>query len=339
MTLMRRAAVWVGVAVQLVQLAATAGPAQAQAPVVDAQCRAGTASERITQDACQKALDLFHFMAPQLGAMIVGGNAALGEHSTLRGLGHVSLGLRFNGLESRLPRVDERTPATTGAVASDYAVNRQWVAAPVVDAAVGIFRGIPLAGTYALGLDGLVNVAYVPSVDESDLSVDVPLGSFKFGFGARLGVLRETFATPGIVVTWLQRKLPSLSVQGRVDNDELNVRDIELSTTAWRVVAGKNLSLIGLAVGGGQDTYESAADVQVTVNRVVPSVESSVFAARQELTRTNVFGSVSVNLSAVRFVAEVGRASGGRLSTYNTFIDNRADDARSYASVGLRVSW
>jgi len=320
-------------------LGGASGRGAAQAPAVDPQCRAVTIAERITQDGCQKALDLFNFMAPQLGLLLVGGNAVAGEHSALRGPGHVSLGIRANGFRAALPRVEERTPATTGAVASDYAVESQWVAAPVLDAAIGLFRGVPLAGTYALGVDALVNVAYIPSVDENDLTVDVPDGSFKFGLGGRLGVLAETFMTPGIAFTWLRRDLPTLDIAGRVSGDALDVRDMRVQTTAWRVVAGKNLSVVGLAVGGGRDRYETSADAQVTINRVVPAVTSSVVAARQVLDRTNFFANATLNLPALRLVAEVGRVSGGRIATYNRFSGERADDPRSYASLGLRVTW
>ncbi|HEX4932641.1 MAG TPA: hypothetical protein VFV33_05635, partial [Gemmatimonadaceae bacterium] len=152
----------------------TPRPLAAQGGTLDMQCRAGTVNERVTQDACQKALDLFQFVVPQLGAALTGGNAVLGEHSTLRGFGHVSLGVRANVVRGQRPRVDQRAPALTGAVASDYGTESQLLPAPVVDAAIGIFRGIPFAGTYALGLDALVNVAYIPSVDATGLAVDVP---------------------------------------------------------------------------------------------------------------------------------------------------------------------
>ena len=92
-------------------------------------------------------------------------------------------------------------------------------------------------------------------------------------------------------------------------------------------------------LGAGQDTYDTRADAQVTINRVVPSVTSSVVAARQELTRTNVFANLSLNLPMVRLVGEVGRASGGTIETHNTFIGRRADAASGYASLGLRVIW
>lgn len=313
--------------------------ATAQAPVVDAQCRAGTAAERITQDACQKAIDIFQFTAPQLAATLAGGNAVAGEHSSLRGPGHFSIGLRATALESSLPRVDQRTPATTGAVASTYAIDKQWIAVPVVDAAIGLFRGIPALGTYALGLDALVHVAYIPSIDENDLAIEVPDGSFKFGLGGRVGILAETFMTPGISFTWLQRDLPTVNLLGRVAGDDLHVRDARVRTTAWRIVAGKNLTLFGVAVGGGRDRYETSANAQVTINRVVPAVTSSVVTSSQALDRTNVFANVSLNLPALRVVGEVGRVSGGTVVTYNSFGDARGHDPRTYASLGLRLAW
>src|SRR4029078_10048347 len=37
-------------------------------------CPGTTSAQRITQDACQKAVDLFKYTAPQLGTAIAGGN-------------------------------------------------------------------------------------------------------------------------------------------------------------------------------------------------------------------------------------------------------------------------
>lgn len=339
MSMLRRATWCAGAAAALSALGAPRTLAAQGSGTIDPQCRAGTANERITRDACQKAIDLFEFLSPQLGIALTGGNAVSGEHSTLRGLGHASIGLKVNAIEASLPRVDQHAPSTTGTVSSDYGVRSQWIPVPVVDAAIGLFRGVPFAGTYALGVDALVNLAYIPSVDESDVSVELPDGSVKLGFGGRLGVLAETFITPGVSLTWLRRDLPTINVRGRVSGDELNVNNVRVSTTAWRLVAGKNFSVLGVAVGGGRDTYDTRADAQVTINRVVPSVTSNVVAGRQDLTRNNVFGNIALNLPALRVVAEIGRVTGGSVATYNTFNGHEADDARTYASIGLRVNW
>lgn len=328
-----------GTLVILVAVCLGASAANAQGGAIDSQCRAGTLSERFTQDACQKAIDLFQFMAPQLGVTIVGGNAVLGEHSAMRGPGHFSVGLRANAITSRLPQVDNQTPAITGATRSDYAVDKQVIGAPALDAAVGLFRGFPVAGTYALGLDALVNVAYIPSVDRQDVKLELPDGSFKFGFGGRLGVMQETFLTPGLAVTYLRRDLPTMNVLGRVNSDELNVRDMQVQSSAWRAVLGKNFSVFGISLGAGQDRYETSADVQVSVDRAGQRMTSSVVQAEQIMTRRNVFANLSLNLSVLRLVGEVGRVTGGKVSTYNAFGGHDANGAIDYASFGLRVNW
>ncbi|MEO7103683.1 MAG: hypothetical protein ABI311_09895, partial [Gemmatimonadaceae bacterium] len=43
----------------------------------------------VTQDVCQKTIDFFQFVAPQLGTIIAGGNATLGVGGTLGGPGHI----------------------------------------------------------------------------------------------------------------------------------------------------------------------------------------------------------------------------------------------------------
>lgn len=311
--------------------------AQGQGGTIDPQCRAGTTQERATQDACQKALDLFTYLAPQLGAAIAGGNAVSGEHSALSGPGRFSIGFRANAIRSRLPRVDDVTPVITGARASAYAVKDQLVPVPTVDAAVGLFRGFPVGGTYALGIDGLVNVAYLPSLDTDEVKVTLQDGSFKLGFGARVALVQESNLSPGISVSYLQRDLPAVDVLATPGDDRIAVNDFQVSTKAWRAVIGKNLKFVSVAAGVGQDTYETSARSDVSVVRAGVTYAAGPVTSIQTLKRDNAFGSVSLNLSLLSIVGEYGRSSHGRLTTYNTFGATRADDAVEYLSVGVRI--
>src|SRR5712671_8192382 len=105
----------VRVLVSLVALALTAAAAGAQ---VDTQrCPQGTSNglgvpdqTRASQDACQKAIDLFQYLAPQLATSVAGGNATLGQAGSLGGLGHFSAGFRVNALQGSLPQVQNVTP-------------------------------------------------------------------------------------------------------------------------------------------------------------------------------------------------------------------------------------
>src|SRR2546423_14049088 len=106
-------------------LALASAPLQAQ---VDTQrCPPGTANgfgvpdqTRASQDACQKAIDLFKYMAPQLGTAIAGGNPTLGQGGNLGGLGHFSAGIRLKAGQGNISPVQNVTPPAQGAQQTQF---------------------------------------------------------------------------------------------------------------------------------------------------------------------------------------------------------------------------
>jgi hypothetical protein len=298
---------------------------------------------RASQDACQKSIDLFQYMAPQLGTAITGGNATLGQGGSLGGLGHFSVGLRINAVQGSLPQIQNVTPAVTGATSTNFDTKTQFIPMPTADLAIGIFKGLPLAITNVGGIDLLVSAAYLPEFDGSGVSVKVPDGSLKLGYGARVGILQESLLTPGISVSYLQRDLPTVNIAGASGNDSLYVNNLSLKTKAWRVVASKSLLFIGLAAGAGQDTYESSTDIGAHVAaRTVPptpAVNMTPVSVTQNITRTNVFANLSMNLLLLKLTGEIGQVSGGTINTFNTFSGKQAADSRIYGSVGARFGF
>jgi hypothetical protein len=214
---------------------------------------------------------------------------------------------------------------------------------PTADLAIGIFKGLPLAITNVGGIDLLVSAAYLPEFDGDGVSVKVPDGSLKIGYGARVGILQESLLTPGISVTYLQRDLPTANIAGANGGDSLYVNNLSLKTKAWRVVASKSLLFIGLAAGAGQDTYESSTDVGAHVAaRTVPptsAANAGPVSISQKLTRTNVFANLSMNLLLLKLTGEIGQVSGGTINTFNTFSGKQAADSRIYGSVGARFGF
>jgi hypothetical protein len=320
-------------------LTLAASAAAAQGSAIDARCAAGSANALATQDACQKAVDVFRFLAPQLGASIAGGNAVLGESAALDGVGHLSIGVRLNALEARLPRVDLLTPALTGAVSSDVRVDRQWLALPVVDAAVGLWSGFALAGSRALAADALVNIAYLPSLRRSRVTVSPPNGGVRMGFGGRLTVLDESIITPAITGQYVRYRLPMVSVMVTAGSDELAVRRVRATTSAWRVVVGKHLAPFEVSLGAGEDRSDAGADVFVRLERGSQVYAAGPLEVSQALTRTSAFADLALNLSQLRIAVEVGRVTGGAIRTLNAFGSDRADDPVAHASLGARVQW
>lgn len=309
---------------------------RAQGGSIDARCVPG-----ITQDACQKAVDVFNLVAPQLGTALAGGNAVLGTGGPLGGFPHFTVGLRANAFQGTAPNAESVTLDLTRAQSSDLGRQEQWIGFPAAEAAVGIFKGIPVGFTNVGGIDAIVSAFYVPSVEDEQFTLDG--GKVKFGFGGRLGILQETTVIPGVSVTYLRRDLPTLDAAVVVGSgDSVSVTGLETRTTAWRLVAAKSFFVVGLAAGVGQDRYESegTAGGFIAPRGALPGLGVTPVKVSQEMTRTNYFADLMLNLPIVKIVGEVGRAQGGSLpATYNSFGGARPDDPYTYGSVGLRVAF
>jgi hypothetical protein len=333
-----RKAMFVGVGLTLF-LVASAGAQGAQTA-----CPAGTSAldpARQTQDACQMALDVFDLMAPQLGLALTGGNATLGQGGNLGGPGHFSIGLRGNVFSGDLPQVNDfPVSSPTGRVqrtgTNALPAKRQIVGLPTADAALGVFRGVPLGLTSVGGIDLLVSATYVPNIGNAGDEIQVkPDRNWQFGYGARIGLLQESLVVPGVSFTYLKRDFPTTTITGSGSGVGIDVTDARIKTTAFRVVASKSLVLLGLAAGVGQDRYDEGAVVTGSSG----AIESAPVTFDQKLTRTNYFLDVSLNLPIFKLIGEVGQASGGTVDTYNEFSTGRADKSRTYGSVGFRLGF
>jgi hypothetical protein len=285
-------------------------------------------------DACQKVVDLYRYMGEQLGTLIAGGNAVLGQGGTLGGLGHFVAELRVNAVHASVPDVDGAGITVGPARQTTYDVDDKWVAAPQIDASIGLFKGIPVGVTYVGGVDAIVSATYVPDVRSGSLRIAAPDGSLRLGYGGRVGILSETSLTPGISVTYLQRQLPTTTVTASAGDNTLAVEALKITTKSWRVVASKSFVVFGIAAGVGQDEYRARTALSYDVAGSSPDQPLTL---KIEPKRTNVFVDLSLTpLPFVRIVGEIGRVSGGDLDTFNRF-DPVAGDPRLYGSVGLRV--
>ena len=309
------------------------------------KCSGTSQSQQIAQDACQQAYDIYQYLAPQLGLALAGGNAILGQGSTLGGLGHFSIGVRGNVFMGTIPQGDKFTQNTSGAQKNPSLPTKDmYIGLPTADAAIGIFSGIPLGLTNVGGVDLLVSATYVPTITQGGVSI-TPQQSTQIGYGVRVGALQESIVVPGVSFTYLKRDLPTTSIAAASGNNSLNINNLTVSTTAWRIVASKSLLLFSVAAGGGMDKYDQAADISATVSNVVgvpgfTSGTATVPGTTQSRTRTNYFADVSLNLPLFKIVAEAGQVSGGDpIATYNGFAGGRADRSLPYYSAGLRFGF
>ena len=322
--------VWLVLAAAALVVAGRALPAQAVAQA----CEAPLAS----QDACQKAADLFAFMAPQLGTAIAGGNPTLGQGGNLGRFGSVSFGVRLTGMRGELPRPEPVGARLGAAQPSTFPVSDQWFALPQMDVDIGITRGVPLGVSNVGGIDLLVSGSWLPEVEERDVSLRATGGSFRIGYGARLGILQETQSTPGVSITYLRRALPNADIEARSGDDTLQVLAARVRADSWRLVASRHLAAFGVAAGIGQDRIDSRAAVEAIVNEGPTRVTMGTPRPfSQRLTRQSAFANLSLNVWIVRLVGEVGRTWGGSATTFNGFAGTSATTPRLYGSVGLRA--
>ena len=309
---------------------------------IDSQCPPGTTNSggdpdntKIAQDACQKAIDLFKYLAPQLGAVLAGGSPTQGVSGTLGGPGHFSFGLRANALRGSLPQVDRVVPNTRGAQISSYGIDEKPIGFVTADVGIGLFKGMQSTGFGSVDL--LVSASYLPSYNNTNIDISEPSGSLKFGFGAKVGVLTENAVRPGIAISYLDRGLPTVTITGKSGNDRLILADLTVRSKSWRAFAGKSFLFLGIGAGFGQDFYDSNANITVSVapRAATPGGTAGPISLGQKLTRNNIFGTAWLNAKVFRLVGEIGRVTGGTIDTYNHFDGAQAADARTYASVGV----
>ena len=313
------------------------------APLVAQKTVSSQCSSVVTQDACQKAIDVFQYLAPQLGVIISGGNATLGVGGTLGGLGHIYVSGRANVVNSNIPRVDKVTPATTGARSDNYPTQSQIAGIPQADVAIGLFRGIPLGVTNVGGIDLLGSVSYLPSLDASGVHISTPNGSVKFGGGVRVGIVQESILFPGVSVPYLHRGLPTMDLSANDGGgDSLNLKNIDVGTDSYRLVASKSLLMLGLAAGVGQDRYSSTAtgSGNVAARGVAgigtPAEALGPISMQQKLTRTTYFVDATLNFPVIKLIGEIGRTNSVNIPTYNSFAGAAPGSAQTYGALGVR---
>ena len=318
-------------------LAVSASIAQAQAGSgganADAQC---VAANIFTRDACQQTVDLFNYIAPLLGTALAGGNTTMaqgGSMGTRLGfIPHVSVGVRVNAVLGSIP--DMQSPSATGIQnRTNVEAAATPIPMPVVDAAIGVFKGVPLALSNVGGVDILLNASYIPKKDLGDISLD-PETPIKIGYGVRVGILQESLVVPGLGFSYMNRGVPKTTITANLTGSQFVVEDLDMKAKSWRITASKSLILFGVALGYGRDTYESSTSIRASVgtNSMGP------FTTASEVTRNNMFVDLSMNLPFIKLVATGGQVSGGDIKTYSSY-DKAADASRLYASGGIRFTF
>jgi hypothetical protein len=306
----------------LLLLTVIACPVAAQEP----QCQSFNAQ---AQAACNTMVDATKAFHPLAGMILSGGNPVLGSAGTLGGFGHVSATLRINAIKASLPNPDS---AAQNPVPSSF---DGYLPAPVIEAAIGLYRG---QGGGLLSIDGLASAVLLPATRVQGMSVDpdapkigdVALG---LGYGVRIGLLRGAFPVPSVSVSVMKRHVPRVQFGDVAGGDPADFAT-DFDAVNWRATAGMRVLFADVAAGVGIDHYTSAATIHyfdgVTTHTVTLDLAN---------TREILFANAGLTMGLVKLVAELGYQTGTDQSFATTFSDFDPKAGHVFWGAGLRINF
>lgn len=343
-------------------------PAFSQEAGLGAPCNDPRLPESVRAD-CFTVAQAVESAQPQLGILLAGGNPTLGTASAggirLGILPRVSATAKANLVFIRLPDI-----LAEGAGGATQRLNdATGIPAPALSGtvSVGVYPGFSIAPTVGgIGaVDLLGSATWLPleTFGVEGFGDDAP--GFSYGVGARLGVLRESFTTPGLSVSLMYHRLDELRYGSVCEEPGLGgvteERDgytaqagpcagggdpgefrVDLSTWSARAAASKRLLGLGLTAGVGYDRYGS--DVGFGLRTPCPEDAGSncyFRAAGMELDsdRWSGFVNGSFSLLMATLAAEVGWLQGADpIDGFPSASDFDPSTGTFFGSLGFRLA-
>ncbi len=254
-----------------------------------------------------------------------------------------SLSARVNVALARLPDIRE----------SGQAQFR--VPAPAVGAnlAVGLTQGVSLApmlgGFGAVDLLGSVSVLPLELLGD-----DFGENAFSWGGGFRLGLLRESFVTPGVSISFMHRRMGEMRFGSVCDGVETPTVGNQstcagggdagelafgLENSSIRAAASKRLLGLGATAGVGIDRFTTAADFAFRAPGTGVSEIRRLEDVRVVNDRWSAFANLSYTVLVGSLVAEAGWMQGGApVRGFPATSDFDPREGTWFGSLGARLS-
>ena len=204
--------------------------------------------------ACQGAAVATRLAQAGVGLSLAGGNAFQGAASTLGRRFGASPRVAFAGRVgvTRFPVLD-RFGGNTGSSSADWALATSFQGQVTVGVLDGFSPGPTVGGLLSLDLLANAGIALLPGGQGFQGNVA------SWGYGARVGIIRESFTLPGITLSATRRH------GGEVDQGAGGLARVHLDdvvTTSLRMVVGKELMFGGILAGAGWDRYASDGEIR-----------------------------------------------------------------------------
>jgi hypothetical protein len=270
--------------------------------------------------------------------------------------------VRLNAVFARLPDIVVDNASGTVQAVNDVA----GIPAPALgaNAAVGLTKGFSLAPTVGgVGaIDLLGSATWLPFRALGVEGFDEETPDFAFGAGVRVGLLRESFLTPGVSVSVMYRRLGKVGFgavcpggegpapgggDGICTGDPGDVGEFQFDLTNWsyRGVVSKRLLGFGLTAGLGYDRFDS--DVRYAFRYQQPGLPGTPALTRVRRSpevevdngRWSAFLNSSFTLLVATFTIEGGWMAGGdQVQGFPSASDFDPGEGNFFGSLGLRLS-
>jgi hypothetical protein len=284
------------------------------------------------QRVCTAAVDGTRALHPIVGLLVSGGNPTMGTANTM-GLGHASITLRANASQVVLPDLGYNGAGTTVPAGTTL-----FAPAPLVEGSLGLFPGMS-GGLLALEILGSAQVLPTDQIDNFSVDPSAPtVGpiALGIGYGARIGILREAGPRPALSVSIMRRELPRMTY-GNISAGDAFGYGLDLHATNLRLVASKQLLILGLAAGLGWDKY--TGDAVIRFRDPITLTPQPDIPVELNSSRGMAFVNAGLNLSLIKLTGEVGYQTGKDQNLSTDFEDFDTTKGKFFAGLGLRVGF
>jgi hypothetical protein len=318
-----------------------------------------------SRDFCYTVAQAVESAQPQVGIAVVGGNVTPGS-ATSGGL-HLGVipGLSVTG---KVNFAMARFPNVVSTSAGPDHTGEKSIPVPTVQgtAAFGLLPGFDLApGLGGFGaIDLLGSLTWLPIKASQLHGFGENTATTAYGIGGRVGLLKESFGTPGVSVSLMYHNLGKVSYGNVCETTDAPTGDagdgpqtqtgvclgdgdrgefaFDLEDWSARAQVSKKLLLVGLAAGVGYDRWSSDTDYGFRGS----CLESSacfvrVTNAGLDNSRWSVFADATVGGILGSLVAEAGWLQGGDPITGFDQATNEFDPKKGtlFGSVGLKLTF
>jgi hypothetical protein len=330
-----------------------AAPALAQDGL---ETRCATIGQAQAREACSTVAQAVESAQPQLGILLAGGNPTLGTASTggvrLGVLPRVSGGIRINAVQVKVPNILEEDSGVE---------DEQSFLVPALGAnvSIGLSPGMSLAPTIGGfgAIDLLGSATWIPTNLVDVDGIEDGTENISWGAGVRVGIIRESFLTPGISVSAMYRRLGTFRYgdvcpSGPVDAGGIvtctgsgDEGEFAFDLTNWsgRAAVSKRLLGLGLTAGVGYDRFTSEGELAFRGEPIgVISGTRRIYRFEDlelESDRWSAFLDGSFTLLLATLTAEIGWMQGSDpIEGFPSTSDFDPKEGTFFGSLGLRLS-